>query len=371
MNGRGVAAGPYALTFGWDVGGAHLKVSAMGTSGRIDDVGQWACPLWQGLDHLHRAIDLALARWPAAAGPDVRHAVTMTGEMVDLFASREEGVRAIAEALAARLGPHVRFYGGDAGWLSAQHCADAWRQVASANWLATASWLATRLPDAVLVDIGSTTTDIVPISNGRVVAQARDDAGRLATGELVYQGVVRTPLCGLAQRVAFGGTFVNVMNEWFATTADVYRLTGELDAAHDVHASADGGPKTEAASRVRLARMIGRDAREASDADWLRFALRWRTLQLAQTGLNLERVEGHHDGLASAPLVGAGCGRFLVAALARERGRPYVDIGALTGASGQCGDWAATCAPSVALALLAARASPFDASAPGVAARRT
>ncbi|HEY3460072.1 MAG TPA: hypothetical protein VGL52_04550, partial [Casimicrobiaceae bacterium] len=58
VNGRGVAAGPYALTFGWDVGGAHLKVSAMGTSGRIDDVGQWACPLWQGLDHLHRAIDL-------------------------------------------------------------------------------------------------------------------------------------------------------------------------------------------------------------------------------------------------------------------------------------------------------------------------
>ena len=371
VNGPGVAAGPYALTFGWDVGGAHLKVSATGPSGRIDDVGQWVCPLWQGLDHLHRAIDLALARWPAAARPDARHAVTMTGEMVDLFASREEGVRAIAEALAARLGPHVRFYGGDAGWLSAQHCADAWRQVASANWLATASWLATRLPDAVLVDIGSTTTDIVPISNGRVVAEARDDAGRLATGELVYQGVVRTPLCGLAQRVAFGGTFVNVMNEWFATTADVYRLTGEIDAAHDVHASADGGPKTEAASRVRLARMIGRDAREARDADWLRFALRWRTLQLAQTGINLERVEGHHDGLASAPLVGAGCGRFLVAALARERGRPYVDIGALTGASGQCGDWAATCAPSVALALLAARASPFDASAPGVAARRT
>ena len=369
MSGRGVVGSRRALAFGWDVGGAHLKVSAAGASGRIDDVGQWVCPLWQGLDHLHRAIDLVLARWPAAAHPDVWHAVTMTGEMVDLFPSREEGVRLIAETLSARLGPQVRFFGGDAGWLAAQHCADAWRHVASANWLATASWLATRLPDAVLVDIGSTTTDIVPISNGRVVAQARDDAGRLATGELVYQGVVRTPLCGLAQRIAFGDTFVNVMNEWFATTADVYRLTGELDAAHDVHASADGGPKTEAASRVRIARMIGRDAREASDAEWLRFALRWRTLQLAETGINLERVEGRHDGLASAPLVGAGCGRFLVAALAGERARPYVDIGALTGASGECGQWAATCAPSVALALLAARALPFDANTAGLTAR--
>lgn len=369
MNAANLAKNSREPTFGWDVGGAHLKVTATGIGGGIEDVGQWACPLWQGLDHLHRAIDLVLARWPAAACPDARHAATMTGEMVDLFASREEGVRMIAETLAGRLGPQLRFFGGDAGWLAPQQCAGAWQHVASANWLATAGWLATRLRDAVLIDIGSTTTDIVPISKGSVVPRARDDAGRLATGELVYQGVVRTPLCGLAQRIAFGGTPVNVMNEWFATTADVYRLTGELDPAYDVHPSADQGPKTEAASRVRIARMIGRDACEASDADWLRFARGWRALQLAETGLNLGRVAAEHDGLAAAPLVGAGCGRFLVAALARELERPYVDIGTLTGASGECAEWAATCAPSAALALLAAEAWPPDGCAADPASR--
>ena len=63
--------------------------------------------------------------------------------------------------------------------------------------------------------------------------QADTDAARLATGELVYHGVVRTPLCALAARVPFRGSAVSVMNEFFATTADVYRLTGELDPAHD------------------------------------------------------------------------------------------------------------------------------------------
>ncbi len=344
-----------AFTFGWDVGGAHLKVSLAGADGRVLDVGQWACPLWQGLDHLDRTIDLVLARWPLARSETAEHAVTMTGEMVDLFPSREEGVRILAATLAERLGPNMRVYAGAQGWLRSDECAAGWRSVASANWLATASLVATSLTSAILVDIGSTTTDIVPIAAGRVAARAADDAGRLATGELVYQGVVRTPLCGLAQRIVFGGAQVNVMNEWFATTADVYRLTGELDPDSDMQPSADRGPKTEEASRVRLARMIGRDAAQASDADWRVLAMEWRALQLRELALNLARVEAAHQSLAHAPIVGAGCGRFLAHALAREEGRGYIDFATLVGASAQLANWAATCAPSVAVALLATR----------------
>ncbi len=348
---RRSASGPF--TFGWDVGGAHLKVSLADLDGTVLDVGQWACPLWQGLDHLNRTIDLVFARWPSARDDDAEHAVTMTGEMVDLFPSREDGVRILVAALNERLGPRLRVYGGAQGWIEPDECGAAWRSVASANWLATASLVATSLASAILVDIGSTTTDIVPIEGGRVAARAADDAGRLATGELVYLGVVRTPLCGLAQRIAFGGAQVNVMNEWFATTADVYRLTGELDPDCDLQPSADHGPKTEAASRVRLARMIGRDAVDASDAGWRAVAHEWRALQLRETALNLARVEAAHPSLAHAPIVGAGCGRFLARALAREEGRGYIDFATLAGASARLADWAATCAPSVAVALLA------------------
>ncbi|HEY1997939.1 hydantoinase/oxoprolinase family protein [Paraburkholderia sp.] len=342
----------HAAAFGWDVGGAHVKVCMADSDGKVLDVAQWACPLWQGLDHLERVIGLVFERWPAARASAVRHAVTMTGEMVDLFADRAQGVRSIAGALAQRLGPDLRFYAGD-DWLLAKDCADGWRAVASANWLATARWVASRVPDAVLVDIGSTTTDIIPIAHGQVVARATTDAGRLATGELVYQGIVRTPLCGIAHRIEFAGEMVNVMNEWFATSADIYRLSGELQAHYDLHPSADNGPKTEAASRVRVARMIGRDAYEASDAAWRQFALRWRDLQRREIGINLARVMAAQPALAAAPLVGAGCGRFVTAALAREEARSYIDFGALAGVPEHCADWAATCAPSVAVALLA------------------
>jgi probable H4MPT-linked C1 transfer pathway protein len=166
-------------------------------------------------------------------------------------------------------------------------------------------------------------------------------------------------LCGLAHRIAFRGEHAGVMNEWFATTADVYRLTGELWPEHDQHPSADNGPKTQAASRVRIARMIGRDAADASDAEWRRFAQGWRREQLRALETNLARVVAQDAALAAAPIVGAGCGRFLAAALARQEARSYVDFARLAGIDGDDAtraEWVSTCAPSVAVALLASMA---------------
>ncbi|SPB19012.1 hypothetical protein NOV72_06213 [Caballeronia novacaledonica] len=345
--------------FGWDVGGAHVKVSMATRAGVLADVAQWACPLWLGIAHLERVIDAMFERWPAAADAGARHAVTMTGEMVDLFADRADGVRTLTRALAQRLGPRTMFFAGDAGWLARSACADGWRKVASANWLATAQWVATRMPDAVLIDIGSTTTDIVSIVGGRVVARGANDAERLVSGELVYQGIVRTPLCGIAHRIAFRGETTGVMNEWFATTADVYRLTGELWPEHDQHPSADNGPKTEAASRARIARMIGRDAADASAAEWRRFAQHWRHAQLRALEANLARVIARDAALAAAPIVGAGCGRFLAAALARQEARSYTDFARLACATDDAtrAEWISTCAPSAAVALLASAAA--------------
>jgi probable H4MPT-linked C1 transfer pathway protein len=387
-DGNGMADMPHAV-FGWDVGGAHVKVSVVDAAGTLVDVAQWACPLWQGLVHLERVVDDVFARWPAARAPRSRHAVTMTGEMVDLFADREHGVLVLVQTLAARLGENTRFFAGERGWLPADDAVERWRAVASANWLATSQWVATQVPNALLIDIGSTTTDIVPIVDARVAARGSNDATRLVTGELVYQGAVRTPLCGIAHRIAFRGETTRVMNEWFATSADIYRLTGELWPPHDQHASADNGPKTVDASCARLARMIGRDAAEASVDEWRAFAQTWRLEQLRAIGEGLAQVCAAHPALADAPLVGAGCGRFLVVALACETARAYVDFSELAGGlksssaeanadvdadavvdadaeaqvelsadahtpSHEPNEWIATCAPSVAVALLMA-----------------
>ncbi|HET9205470.1 MAG TPA: hydantoinase/oxoprolinase family protein [Burkholderiaceae bacterium] len=301
---------PERTVVGWDIGGAHVKAALL-RRGQVIDAAQWPCPLWQGIERLNAALDSACSRWPGLQRH--AHAVTMTGEMVDLFAHREDGVTRLAQLLAHRLA-EPRFFGGAEAWFSAADAARHWRQVASANWLATARHVALvcEADTGLLIDIGSTTTDLIAFGHGRVQASGRSDAERLQRGELVYHGVVRTPLCALAQRIDWRGVPSNVMNEFFATTADVYRLTGELDAAHDQHPSADNAPKDTAHSCARLARMIGLDARDAGAEEWIAFARQWRARQCDELRAQVARVAAAH-ALGPAPVaVAAGCGAFLV-----------------------------------------------------------
>jgi len=349
--------------FGWDIGGAHVKACLL-RDGRVVEVAQWACPLWQGIEHLERVLHLARTRWPQLGR--AMHAVTMTGEMTDLFEHREDGVRRIAAILAHALAPTapetLRFFAGESRWCGAAEVGAHWEQIASANWLATATHAAQCIAEGVLVDIGSTTTDLIAFRDGRVLTSSRSDAQRLATGELVYHGVVRTPLCALGPRVAWRRRELNVMNEFFATTADVYRLTGELDPAHDLHPSADNAAKDLPATRRRLARMIGLDARDAAPDDWLAFSQTWRAKQVDELAGQLRRVVAAHGLSAAAVALGAGCGDFLVADILARTGatrsaRRYDSDVARIALDAQpsveaAARWAQVCAPAVAVAAL-------------------
>ena len=348
---------------GWDVGGAHLKAALLERSGPahggpvVRAVRQCACPLWQGLDHLESALADLLEGWPEARSAD--HAVTMTGELVDAFEHREAGVKAITDTLQAALLPFdgsMKVYAGplaEAGgveWIAPDAVGEHWERIASANWRATAQAVAACIDEALLVDIGSTTTDLVAVRQGRVVTRSLTDLDRLRTGELVYVGVVRTPLCSLGAQVPWdGGPPVNVMNEFFATTADVYRLLGELDPEHDQYPPADGGDKSLDATRRRLARMIGLDARDGSNAAWSTLAAHWREAQLSLTRRNAERVIAAADLSECAPLIVAGAGHRLGARLAGGMDRPARRIDELWGTAS---DDIALAAPCVAVARL-------------------
>jgi len=279
----------------------------------VRDVAQWACPLWQGLVHLEDTLAQARTRWPQAM-ERASHAVTMSGEMVDLFADRADGVHRISQTLAERLPGPVHLYAGPQRWVAPAQAAAHWSAIASANWRACAQHTAARLGRGLLIDIGSTTTDVIAFDQGCVLGDSLSDRDRLASGELVYQGVVRTPLCALAQRTVLQGQMLNVMNEWFATTADVYRLTGELDPAHDQQPTADGADKSLPATRARLARMVGCDARDGTDADWLAFAHTWRAAQCDEIAAQVRRVLERHGRTPADTgcIVAAGCGAFLV-----------------------------------------------------------
>jgi len=339
---------------GWDIGGAHVKVAALDAGGRLVAAFQLPCELWRGLDRLDRALDEALAALPAA--PGAAHAATMTGELADVFSDRQEGVRCIVAALKRCAPARLLVYAGEHGFLDPERAGVESDQVASANWLATARLVARGLREALLVDVGSTTTDLVAIHGGRVAAAGRNDFERLVAGELVYSGIVRTPLMAVTDTIEFEGSRVALMAEHFATTADVYRLTGELNERHDQHPSADGAEKTPQASARRIARMIGLDARERPLTHWRALATSFRTVQVERIRRAAQRVLSSAEVGARGVLVAAGSGAFLVADLSRVLGREQIAFADLLGCptvdASDAGD-PDVCAPAIAVAMLA------------------
>jgi probable H4MPT-linked C1 transfer pathway protein len=330
-----------ATIIGWDVGGAHLK-AARAQDGQVTGVVQLPCPLWLGLDRLRAA----LADAAAQLGPADRHAATMTGELADIFASRAEGVGAITAALAAAFGAdRLAIWAGANGFIPPSQVQAHVAAIASANWHATASLAARTAPDALLVDIGSTTTDLVPIVRGRLAARGLSDAERLACGELVYTGITRSFVMALAERVPFAGTWTPLACEYFASAADVYRVLGELPEGADLLPAADGRAKTVAASIARLARMVGRDAADDPPAAWQALAAFLAEAQLRRIADAAALVLSRAALPEGAPVLGCGVGGHLARRLAVRLGRPYRPL---------FDDAAATiCAPAVAMALLA------------------
>ena len=345
-------------TLGWDVGGAHLKAVLVDADGRALQAIQQPCALWQGIDNLHAAVSQVLSTIEHAPQ---RHVVTMTGELADIFTDRDSGVREIAQAMSDRLGPALQFFAG-AGYVTFDAVPQHVKSIASANWLASATWIATQAPNALFVDIGSTTADLVPIAHGQPSPRGYTDAERMQCEELVYTGAVRTSLMSLGPQLPFQGEWQPLAAEHFATTADVYRLTGDLRQDDDMAATADGGGKSAEDSARRLARMIGHDLGDGSMTAWKALAQACKQQQVERLKRAALRAFSCLLPDADMPLVGTGTGHFLVRELARQLDRPYLPAAAMIPAASEAvRHWAAICLPAYAVAAVSsapAKATP-------------
>lgn len=332
---------------GWDIGGAHLKAVLIDAQGVALQVLQLPCALWRGINELGSALDIALAQ---LATNHCLHAVTMTGELVDCFANRQAGVNAIAEMVKQKLGDNVRFFAGKKGFLTFDAVSENTLAIASMNWYASARFVAQQLEHGVLVDMGSTTTDIIPIVSFAVGEVGQTDAARMASNALVYTGLVRTPLMALGQQIMFKQQQYHVAAEHFATTADVYRLLAQLPADNDVADTADGSDKSRLASARRIARMIGHDVEDADLQDWIDLAQAFKTLQLRQLSQALSQVLAQQ----TTTLVGAGAGVAVVQELATMLHCPFINAHRyLLAADAALYQRAVTCFPAYAVARLA------------------
>ncbi len=287
---------------GLDVGGANLKAAHADGAARSRPFALWKDP--GGLAGALRGL---IAEMPAA---DL-HAVTMTGELCDCFESKRQGVIAILDAVQeAAQGKPIRVWRTDGKFVDITEARKTPLQTAAANWLALATFAGRLAPEgpALLFDVGSTTTDVIPLLDGRPKPHGRTDRERLESGELVYTGVRRTPLCALAGGAA----------ELFATTLDVYLLLAWIAEDAADRNTADGRPATKAAAHARLARMMCADLESSTEKERMGLAHRVFLKQVYDLTWAAERVAGRMAGPPRTVLV-AGEGEFLVLPVLRQQ----------------------------------------------------
>lgn len=335
---------------GWDIGGAHVKAARVAANGDVIDVTQVACPLWLGLDQLELAINTILQQWQNHTDSA---AITMTGELVDLFANRQQGVEQIIECVQKQLSTDdIKIY-GVLDWLTPLTAKHDWQQVASMNWHASAKLVSRYVSDALFIDIGSTTCDIIPIKDKTVSTQGFTDFDRQISRELLYTGTIRTPLIALSQQAPFRDKSVGLAAELFATTGDCWVLTGQLEPSQIQDRSADGQPWDKTSCSQRLARLLGTDAHIATEKEWQQLA-QWFTEQQQQHILSACRLVIQQAALNNdnTVIVGAGIGRFMLKSVAESLQLNYLDLHTLLASENTS---ISDHAPATAVALLAAQ----------------
>lgn len=253
---------------GLDIGGANVKAAAI-----TGETLSRPFPLWRQPDDLTAALIAVAAK--RNSNPRLV-AATMTGELADCFDSKRDGVDFIVRAVEAAFPQAlVRIWMTSGEFAEPDDAVDLPELVAAANWHALATWAARAVPRgrALLVDVGSTTSDLIPLVDGACAADGRTDLERLMAGELLYTGAARTPVCAVRSSVSLRGrSEVPLAAELFATMRDVRILTGDLPEQPQDTNTADGRPATRPHAESRLARMLCCDRRELTDAELLSIA---------------------------------------------------------------------------------------------------
>ncbi|MGI9519273.1 MAG: hydantoinase/oxoprolinase family protein [Pirellulaceae bacterium] len=331
---------------GIDIGGANIKAASSEgyTSHR-------PFALWQQPAQLPEVLAEIAKDAPATD----QIVITMTGELTDCFDHKRQGVETIVKAARQACGESIAVYLLDGRFVNCEVAIKQPDLAAASNWHGLAAFVATQIAPAtsgLLIDIGSTTTDLIPFGNGRVLASGRNDFDRLVQRELVYTGVVRSPLNGIVRQLLHHGEKCPVMNELFATTLDVNIVLGHLPPKAEACWAADGGTTSVGGCIKRLARLVGKDETTFSCDDAFEMAEQIQTTQLnmlkSAALVQLQRLQDENP-----VMIVSGQGEFLAQTLV-GRLQPAVPTLSLIRLGDELGETVSACAPAYAIARLAA-----------------
>ena len=331
---------------GWDVGGVNIK-AARWVDGAPPRAILQSFELQRAPARLPATL-AAMAQELGSRGGD-HHGITMTAELSQYFRTKREGVEFVLQALESVFGTdQLHVFGTDGHFSPPQQARVDPLRVAAANWMATAQLVAQTTETCLLIDIGSTTADIIPIVSGSVVAVGRTDPARLASGKLVYTGALRTPAEAVAHEVPFRGDSAGVCAEGFAIMGDVHLWLGALTPEDYTVPTPDGRPATRLHAGERLARVVCGDREMLADADVDAVAGALADAQTDRVAAAIRRVCRRHPEITVA--VVTGLGDFIAREAARRAGLSPVRL------ADRLGGAPAQAAPAIAVATLLGQA---------------
>ena len=332
---------------GWDIGGVNTKAARV-VAGAGKQPAVTARCLPYELQRDPRALAANLVRLSRDLRGEERgpHAVTMTAELSQAFRTKREGVSFVLDALGEAFPEEeLRIYAVSGEFLTPAQARVRPLEVGASNWAATARLVGRFMPDCILVDIGTTSTDIIPIAAGEPEATGRTDPERLLSGELVYTGALRTPVEAVAHEVPLWGGRAGASADGFALIGDVHLWLGRLRPEDYTVVSPDGRGATREFAGERLARVVCGDREMLDQATVDGIAAALAEAQLERVTSALMRVQARRSSVDIA--VVTGLGDFIAADAARRAGLRVVAL------SEYLGDGART-APAVAVAWLLA-----------------
>ena len=292
------------MILGLDIGGANTKAAS--SDGLYAE--SIYLPLWKNA-HLDGVLGRLAAIQPRAV------AVVITGELADCFSCKREGIESLMAAVKRPFSCPTYFWGGSGfGWKDPL-------EIAAANWAASSELVAREVGDCLFVDMGSTTTDLIPIQ--RRPLAAKTDFLRLARGELVYMGLLRTRLDALLPVARIGGCRVPLAPEFFAIIADAHLSLGLIDEDRYTCETADGMDKGRSSALRRLARSVCADLEEIGEAGALAIAEQARERQKI---ILVDAMEKQAEKHRLSRVAAAGIGEKSIADAARFLGLECVRL---------------------------------------------
>ena len=301
---------------GIDVGGANIKVVVLDDNGRVVKIIREYLPLWKvgktGLEKRMSELAYELCDNECAV------AVCMTAELCDIYESKSEGVKHVVDTILSSFknALTIRFVTVNYELVDPEYAKNRPLEVAAANWAASA-WLVSRLcKSCIFADIGSTTTTIIPVHDGRPLIRGLTDPEKLVYGELVYIGTLRTSVSEIIQEAPYKGHIATICREYFATIGDVNLLLGKIRPEDYAVDTADRRGKTIHEAANRLARVLCSSLELMNlqeVVEFARYVYNVAIMRIAQALIQVRTwLASRGVDLSNTPLITAGIGEFML-----------------------------------------------------------